>query len=97
MEDNAPMPDGGVDESVIDEKKDGVIEKIIPNNAEPNHPHQAASREELKRVFKRAAWYSLALALVVTVISEGDVECICQLNAHRRTSPSTHVFLALRL
>ncbi|EPS92763.1 hypothetical protein FOMPIDRAFT_1137344 [Fomitopsis schrenkii] len=68
MEDNAPMPDGGVDESVIDEKKDGVIEKIIPNNAEPNHPHQAASREELKRVFKRAAWYSLALALVVTVI-----------------------------
>ena len=77
-EDTEATVDGFVEESPIYEKK-GVIEDVKSVNAEALPLYPAASREELKRVFKRAAWYSLALALVVTIIGE------CALSLYHRT------------
>ncbi|KZT67891.1 putative urea transporter [Daedalea quercina L-15889] len=62
-------PDDGVMPGVTryDEKKSAVDEDVRPVSAEPHQP-PAASIEELKRVFKRAAWYSLILTLIVAII-----------------------------
>ncbi|TFY66994.1 hypothetical protein EVJ58_g1911 [Rhodofomes roseus] len=56
------------DETPYDEKKSAVVADARPVGAAPHQPRPAASREELKRVFKRAAWYSLALTLIVAII-----------------------------
>jgi len=62
--------DGDVvpNETPYDEKKAAVAEDVRPVGAEPHQPRPAASGEELKRVFKRAAWYSLVLTLIVAII-----------------------------
>ena len=57
-------------ETPYDEKKSAVVEDVRPVGAEPHQPRPAASREELKRVFRRAAWYSVALTLIVAIIGE---------------------------
>ncbi|KAH9921658.1 Na+/solute symporter [Fomitopsis serialis] len=62
--------DGDVvpNETPYDEKKAAVVEDVRPVGAEPHQPRPAASGEELKQVFKRAAWYSLILTLIVAII-----------------------------
>ncbi|KAH9837660.1 Na+/solute symporter [Rhodofomes roseus] len=74
VEGDGSISDKSVDDNIkpdknpYDEKQSAVVAEARPVGAAPHQPRLAASREELKRVFKRAAWYSLALTLIVAII-----------------------------
>lgn len=93
--------DGDVvpNETPYDEKKAAVVEDVRPVGAEPHQPRPAASGEELKQVFKRAAWYSLILTLIVAIIGTRLTTTILRalLIVVRFSSASANVLLPLYL
>ena len=83
----------------IEDKKDIEVAVALTgvDRTSPKEDKMPADRAVLQAVFRRAAWYSFALALIVTII--GELSTLARDTAADRSCISTaaHVLLALRI